>query len=333
MLLLLFVSCKKDETKVIAGTGTAPVLTATQSNLVLSAENAAQTATVFSWTTSSFGYDAAVSYALQVDVTGNNFKAPREVSLANELTKTYTIGDLNDLVNQLGLTPGIAGSIDVRVKATISDNYTPAYSNILKLSVNPYLVVIVYPSLYVPGSYQNWTPATAAKVSSVAGDQSYEGYVNFPDASTQFKFTSDPDFNHVNYGTSSAGTLNVGGGDNLTVTGAGYYLLKANTKTLTYSATKTVWAMIGDAAGSSNVDTPMTYDAVNGVWTVTKPLVVGSFKFRANGADDINFGDYKPANGKLNYGGENIPVTVAGTYKVTLNLSNPGNYTYTLTKQ
>ena len=331
MFILLFMSCKKDETKVVAGIGTAPVLTSTQTSLVLSAGNAAQTAAVFSWTASSFGYSAGVSYAVQIDVTGNNFKAPKEIALGQLLTKTYTVGDLNDVVNQLGLTPGAAGSIDVRIKASISDNYTPAYSNVFKVAVTPYLVAIVYPSLYVPGSYQGWAPATAAKVSSVAGDQSYEGYVNFPDASTQFKFTSDPDFNHVNYGTSAPGTLNAGGGDNLTVTGAGYYLLKANTKTLTYSATKAVWAMIGDAAGSWDADTPMTYDVASGTWTVTKALVVGSFKFRANGAYDLNFGVNK--DGKFVYGGDNIPVTVAGTYKVVLNLSVPGNYTYNLIKQ
>lgn len=333
MFVILFASCKKDETKTVANNGTAPVLTATQSTLVLTKADSAATATAFSWTKSSFGYNAGVSYALQIDLAGNNFKAPTEVALEAGLTKSYTVYDLNSAVVLLGLKTGIAGKIEVRTKASISDNYAPVYSNVLSLTVTPFLVEIVYPSLWVPGSYQGWTPATAAKVSSVANDGTYEGYAYFPDASTEFKFTSAPDFNHVNYGTSSAGTLNVGGGDNLKVAAAGYYLLKANTKLLTYTATKTAWAVIGDATGSWDNETPMTYDVANKVWTITKVLSVGELKFRANGNYDINFGTNKPADGKLVYGGSNIPVTAAGNYKITFNVSVPGNYTYTLAKQ
>jgi len=91
--------------------------------------------------------------------------------------------------------------------------------------------------------------------------------------------------------------------------------------------------MIGDATGSWDNETALTYDATSGTWTITKDLSVGELKFRANGSYDINFGDNTPADGKLKYGGSNIKVTEAGTYKITLNLSTPGNYAYTLAKQ
>ncbi|KIO77571.1 hypothetical protein TH53_08570 [Pedobacter lusitanus] len=329
LLLLLFASCKKDETKTVAGNGTAPVLTASQNNLVLSADHAAQTATVLNWSASSFGYSADIAYAVQIDSAGKNFKAPKEVALAGLLTKTFTVAEINDLANQLGLTSGVAGKVEVRVKASISDKYTPAYSNVLALTVTPYLVVINYPSLYVPGSYQGWDPKSAAKISSVNDDKAYEGYVNFPDATTDFKFTSQGDWNGINYGTSTPGILNAGGGDNLHVDGAGYYRIKADTKALTYSLTKTVWAVIGSATGSWDNETLMTYDATAKVWTITKALTAGEFKFRANGSYDINFGDDK---GKPKYGGDNIKVAADGNYKITLNLSVPGNYAYSVTK-
>lgn len=334
LFLLLFMSCKKDETKTVAGTGTAPVLTATQNNLILSAANETQVATVLNWTASSFGYSADVAYAVQIDSAGKNFKAPKEVALAGLLTKSFTVAEINDLVNQLGLTSGAAGKVDVRIKASISDKYAPAYSNVFSLIVTPYLVVINYPSLFVIGSYQGWTEnsTTSAKVSSVADDKNYEGYVNFPSANTEFKFTSVNNFGGVNYGSSATGTLNQGGGDNIKVTDAGYYLLKADTKALTYSAVKTAWAVIGSATGSWDNETPMTYDVTGKVWTITKSLTAGELKFRANGSYDINFGDNKPANGKPKYGGDNIKVAADGNYKITLNLSVPGNYSYSITK-
>ncbi|RAJ30499.1 SusE domain-containing protein [Pedobacter cryoconitis] len=333
LFLLLFVSCKKDETKIVAGNGTAPVLTATQSTLVLDSANAKKTAVVFNWTASSFNYNAGISYAIQLDVAGNNFSGPKEVALNTALTKTFTVEEINSLINQLGLTPGTPGKIEVRAKASIGDAFSPAYSNVMALTVTPYQIIIDYPSLYVPGSYQGWDFKTAAKISSVNDNKVYEGYINFPDASTDFKFTSQANWNGINYGTSSPGTLNAGGGDNLHTDGAGYYLVKADTKALTYSLTKTVWAVIGTATGSTAAETPMTYDVASKVWTVTKSLAAGSFKFRANGTDAINFGDSKPASGKPVYGGADIPVAAAGNYKIILNLGTPGNYTYSVIKQ
>jgi len=333
LFLLLFVACKKDETKVVAGNGTAPVLTATQSTLVLDSASAKKTAVVFNWTASSFNYSAGIAYSIQVDVAGNNFSGPKEIALNTEVTKTFTVAEINNLINQLGLTPGTAGKIEVRAKASIGASFTPAYSNVLPVTVTPYQIIIDYPSLYVPGSYQGWDFKSAAKISSVNDNKVYEGYINFPDASTDFKFTSQSNWNGINYGTSEPGMLNAGGGDNLHMDGAGYYLIKADTKALTYSLTKTVWAVIGSAAGSSAADTPLTYDAASKVWTVTKILAAGSFKFRANGTDAINLGDSKPASGKPVYDGAAIPVTAAGNYKIILNLSTPGNYTYSLLKQ
>lgn len=80
-------------------------------------------------------------------------------------------------------------------------------------------------------------------------------------------------------------------------------------------------------------ETPMTYSATTNVWTATAVLSAGSLKFRANGSDTINLGDTEDKDGNLASGGTAIPITVAGTYLITMDLSNPGNYSYTLTKQ
>ena len=75
----------------------------------------------------------------------------------------------------------------------------------------------------------------------------------------------------------------------------------------------------------------MTYNKVSKVWTVTANLTQKEMKFRANNAWDINFGD-TGANGSLEYGGDNIKIPSAGNYTITLDLSSPRNYKYTLTK-
>lgn len=333
LLLLTMGACKKDGTQIVAGNGTAPVLSTTATSLVLNKDNAADTIITFNWTTSSFGYQGGVSYALQADIAGNNFKDPAEISLGVNLAEKFTVADLNALAISKKLVAGKTGQLEVRIKAYISDNYTPAYSNVQTITLLPYAIAVSYPALYVIGSYEGWDGANASTIVSVASDQDYEGYINFPDAGTEFKFTSAPDFTHINYGYVSAGVIVAGGGGNIAVTDAGYYLLKANTKTLTYSVTKTTWAVTGDAAGSAAAEAAMSYDATTKVWTLTRTLTAGSFKFRANQSDALTLGDNETPDGKLKYGGNAIPVAAAGNYKITLDLSVPGNYAYSLAAQ
>lgn len=332
LVLLMFVACKKDETKIMAAAGTAPVLTVSTPSIILEEENANETALNFNWTASSFGYNAGVTYALQYDLPGNDFKAPKEVSAANRLTQAFTVAEFNAMANQLGLTPDVATDMELRVKATISDNYAPAYSQVIKVTVTPYLIEIIYPSIYAPGSYQGWAPEKAPKLVSVADDGVYEGYIYMKDAENKFKFTSAPDWNNVNYGSDAAGTLNEGGGADIALNGAGFYSFKVDTKKLTYTAIKTTWGIIGDATGSWDADTPMTFDIESGNWVITKNLSAGNFKFRGNASWDLNYGDNKPANGNLAAGGENIPIAAAGNYRITLKLSTPGNYSYSVEK-
>ena len=115
---------------------------------------------------------------------------------------------------------------------------------------------------------------------------------------------------------------------------AGYYRLRANTALLTYSQERTTWAIIGNATpGGWSTDTPMTYNPTTRKWTVTVTLTAQSapdngLKFRANGGWDLNYGD-NGADGKLEEGGTNISTT-AGTKTITLDLSNPRVYTYTI---
>lgn len=330
MLLLLFTSCKKDETRVVAGTGTVPALTSTApATMVLTEANATANAGVFTWTASSFGFEGSiVSYTLQVGIGGKNFADYKEVAIGSGLTTTVTNATLNSLINQLNATNGVSGKVDVRIKATIAATYPPAYSNVLTYNVNPYQIIIFYPSLYVPGAYQNWIPETAPRVSSVLDDKKYEGYINF---ATAGEFKINPAANWVHsYGTNSLGTIVLDGGGNLSMPVAGYYLLKVNTTELTWSATKTTFSVLGTAVGT---ETAMTFDATTGLWTVTKALTAGTLSFRANGADTIKYGSAATANGKLVADGTAIPVATAGTYKITFNVSIPGNYVYSIVAQ
>jgi hypothetical protein len=334
VLSLSLFACKKDEDIIRVQPGTTPTLGSSASDVVLSEENAESEALTLTWTASDFGFPAAVAYSLQFDSAGSNFATPDSVDLANALTRTYTVKELNDLAIKLGLEPAVAGTIEARIRASVSPNVEPVYSNVVALTVTPYSTEVVVPVLYVPGGYQGWNPATADVIADLNMDNSYEGYIFFPANELQFKITPEPDWDS-DWGDETDGTsgkLKVQGA-NLLVPAEGYYLLKADINALTWSATKTTWGVIGSAtAGGWDADQDMTYDATAKVWKVTLDLTADEIKFRANDDWPINFGD-DGADGSLEYSANsNIKVPEAGRYEIILDLSDPRNYTYSLNK-
>ncbi|GAB3563120.1 hypothetical protein GCM10027578_06250 [Spirosoma luteolum] len=328
--LFTLVSCEKEEDRLTLQPGGTITLTSSAQSVSLTSADAAKDAVTFSWTVPSYGFKAANAYTLQFDKKGGTFASPIEITAGSNLKQAITGADFNTMLLKLGVAPGSAGQVDVRVKSDIAGSTVPSVvSGTTTISGTPYLVVIQYPAIYVPGAYQGWAPDKAPGIVSVKDNKVYEGYIYFKDAS-DFKLTPARNWDN-DFGSAGAGKLKAKG-DNLNVASGGYYLLKADLNALTWSATKTTFGVIGAATPKGwDASTPMTYDESTGTWKVTLALKQDELKFRANDAWDINYGDDK-ADGLLESNGANIKVPAAGNYLVTLNLSSGGNYTYSLTK-
>ncbi|TRX02478.1 SusE domain-containing protein [Flavobacterium gawalongense] len=317
----------------------APVLTAPTAGAayVLKPENAAAQAERFTWKSANYGGDVQVTYAVEMDTKGNEFKTPQSAgSVISENQVSVTVEQLNNAALLLKATPFAPAEFEVRVKAT-AGAAAAMYSNVIGIVVTPYTTE--NPKLWVPGGYAvasgypaDWTPASSPQLSASGyGKVDFEGYVYFNDANAEYKFTSFPEWKGEYAAGATPGTIATSG-DNLKIPAAGYYKFNVDTEKLTYTATATAWGIIGDATPAGwGGSTAMTYNKVAKLWTVTATLSQAEMKFRANDAWDINFGD-DGANGSLEYGGANIKVPSAGTYTITLDLSSPRNYKYTLTK-
>lgn len=195
-------------------------------------------------------------------------------------------------------------------------------------------------NIAVPGNHQGWNPGAAPLLqASVLGKTDYEGFVWLdgdykfiaPDANGVF------DWGNLDWGDdgTSTGTLVSDGESNCVASTAGYYLVKADTEALTYSIEETNWGVIGNATpGGWDTDTNMVYDATSGTWSVTLDLTAqtapdNGLKFRANDDWSLNIGD-NDADGSMEFDGQNIGISVDGNYTVTLDLSNPRAYTYSI---
>ncbi|MCD6332784.1 MAG: SusE domain-containing protein, partial [Bacteroidales bacterium] len=330
--LLIMASCKKEEVGPVLDQVSAPVLTAPAPGalITLTEENAA-TLMTFEWSAADYGFQAAVTYTVQLDQAGNDFATPVDLLKNTKLSGAISYGDLNNLLIAGGYPDGVPSDLEIRVKSYISDKVDDLFSDPVTVGIQPYMVTIDYPVLHVPGSYQGWDPSDENTVIySLKSDNQYEGYVYFADPNTEFKYTQGTTW-AVNWGDTGAdGTLD-SDGDNIKAADAGMYKLNVDLTNLTHTFLKTDWGLIGSATpGGWDSDQDMDWDAENSVLTITLDLVAGDIKFRANDDWAINLGD-NDTNKSLEYEGDNIPVAENGNYTITLDLSGP-IYTYTVTK-
>ena len=330
MMSMVIMSCTKDEVKITASANPTPgALTASATTLVLSKEDATKSAVAFKFTAPSFGYDAAVTNTLQIGVKGSNFASAKEVPFSTGvLTKEYTVGDFNAFLIAMKLKTGESTQVEARLKSQVTEaSVAPIYSPVITLTVTPYTLIIPASYVYVPGDYQGWSPTSADSLASVTSNGIYVGVITFlPTKSFQFKITPKKEW-AVAYGDAGGGNISTTAGDNLTVPSATSYQLTVDLNAKTIAAVPLSWGLIGSATpGGWDNDTDMTFNNGKRIWSLTVDLKVGEIKIRKNNGWDENFGG---SNGTIKAGGDNIPVTVAGNYKVEFDLVNK---TYTLTK-
>jgi starch-binding outer membrane protein SusE/F len=330
--ILVLASCKKEEVGPVISDPTAPAISlpSAGTSLVLSQSHAKDTLT-FEWSAATgYGFTAAVTYKVEMSLPGDDFAHPKVILTTTKLKGIITYGDFNNLLVAAEFTTGVSTDLKLRIAASVSDLVPAVYSTVLVLATTPYLVEVNYPKLSVPGSYQGWAPDKGPYIYSVPDNKKYEGYINFPDAGTQFKFTPQPNWD-TDWGDDGAdGTLDVKGA-NIVAADAGFYKINVNINDLTYTLVKTDWGVIGTATpGGWDSDQNMTFDPVKGKWSITVNLVAGEMKFRANDAWTINLGD-NGGNLSLEYDGSNIVVAAEGNYTITLDLSK-AIYTYVINK-
>ncbi len=326
--LLMLASCKKEGTKVIATNGTSGALQASATTIVLSKADVANTAVTFNLTSANFGYKAAVSNVLQIDVNGDNFAAPKEFTLSpGVLSQSFGVVDFNNLLLKLNLPTGVASQVQARIKSSVSATTAPVYSNVLALTVTPFALVSY---VYVPGAYQGWNPASADSLQSPTGNGIYTGVINYAGADQNFKVTPVKNWNTA-YGDAGGGKVSTSGG-NLVAPAAGNVQVNLDLNANTIVMTPLQWSVIGDATpGGWGSDTDMHFNNGTQTWSVTVTLIGGkAIKFRKNHDWGTNYGSVTTAGVLDQANNNNISIAADGTYIVTIDLNA---LTYTAVKQ
>ncbi|MBC3542284.1 SusE domain-containing protein [Rufibacter sediminis] len=349
--LLVFVfclgllSCEKDEDMVVIQPGTKSLLSATQSALVLTDQDANKDAITFSWTAPDFGYSAAVNYSLEFGVKGTDFANAVVKDYGTSLVKTLKVSELNAIANELKMTGFQKGDMEVRVKAGVGGNYAPTYSDVTALQITPYLSEPPYATLYLVGAATEgaWNENAATPMFRSATDPfvfTYTGYLKADD----FKLLGQLGQWAPSWGSgetangvtklvfrSSTSEADVNNFKSL-IKEAGYHTVTVNLRDMTitvepYDATgKPTFnsiGLVGEFNGWAAPDVKLTKTTVNPhIWSGSITLAKASeLKFRVNEAWDTNWGsstDVTKLYGKGGAGASNIKMA-AGTYKVFFN--------------
>lgn len=340
VLGLLFASCASDisEPKMSANPS-APVaanVVVPDSFIVTRADSLIR----FSWSAADFGFASSTTYTVQVSDSSKFSGHVGNLFTTQKLSGGAKVSDVNTLILAWNYSIGKPVTVYYRVAASVVSSVAPVYSTAKTTTLTPYDAVINYPMVYVPGSYQGWSPgATNGRLYSYGFNSQYSGIVRLIDAtatSAQFKITSNPDWNHTNWG----GTLTAAGNDysgSLNPTGDNFqaknacYAIAVDITALTISLTKTDdWGIIGSAVPpydwSKSVQ--LFYNGQRKVWEITADFHAGELKFRANDAWTLNYGS-NANDGNLQAGGSNIPLATAGNYTIRF---DPVKLTYTAKK-
>lgn len=235
----LLASCEKEEDKVTLNMSASPQLTASATTANITAATASQPAVTYTWTAANFGYPAAVTYTLQFAKKGTNFAKVQEYNVGTELSKSFTIGELNALYNGLDCNIGavVSTPLDVRVKASVGNAVNPTYSALAGITAAP------YQAQSAPAD--QW----AVIGSATPGGWDKDTFMSFDYCSRTYKVTVAMTANEFKFRANGGWATNLGGpatglepnGPNIAVTQAGNYeiVLDMNAKPKpTYTITK-----------------------------------------------------------------------------------------------
>lgn len=298
-------------------------------------EELTNTIITVTWNDADYAVPTAINYIVEFAKTGTSFAEPFLAGSTSNTNLSWNITEFNGAAVSAGLTPFLEEGLDIRVTSSVGSlNSTPQVSEIITVYVTPFTTDL--PKIAVPGNHQGWDPASAPTLAASAfGQTDYEGYIWLDG---EYKFVAPNETGGFFWGNtdwgddgSSTGKLVEADEVNCTTT-TGYYFVKADTDKLTYSATSVNWGIIGAATPTGwDSDTDLIYDAATQTLAIDIHLVPGAFKFRGNnewGAFDLGTED---ADGILTSGGDLTFGGSEGDYHVVLDLSNPREYTYSIT--
>lgn len=321
--VLALTSCSDDITTPVLQLQQAAKLNAiTPAEVTFTKDNSAEQFPEISWEKANYGNGAVVNY--EVVVTNNTSKKSVVIGETSDNKLNLTNSEMNALLAKAGAYPGQTYDFTVSLVSKAFTAYSDAAQNTVTFKATPYdpnTDNIDWNYAYVAVGYPEWDYTTAYLIGDPDGDGIYKGWVQLEGA-TSFAILDGKDVTKV-----------MASDQPITDAKKGFVEISVDEDGNVAFSDIAKWGIIGDAtSGGWTSDTELEYDSNTRLWTAVTILNDKEFKFRANKEWAINYGIDGITQDGLIFGGDNIKVQTAHAYIVTLNLTNAGKYTYSLTE-
>lgn len=342
IMLLAFIGCSDDKDKVFYNPDgiETNTLGAVKDSYFLNQDEASKVIDTFRWGKLDFGYQAAITYVLQIDLQGKEFANPQEVTSTSRLEADVTVEALNKSMLALQRTYKFVHAtqqeVEFRVLGRISEATEGIHSNALPSKVTPYFT---FPKVWIIGDYCGWDHGSTQFLYAFDDEKPnrLEAWVDFNDkAANGFKLTGAADWDNGNWGVKEGQSVEPeakeivlwddGGSQDIKAYSRRFYKLGFDKNSLTvynlYSMDS--FGILGSALDN---ELEMSFDEKEQEFTITTTFKKGDIRFRADKKEgDLSFGKGS-ADGKLAQG--NTPISVdAGMYTIKVNINNPADFNY-----
>ncbi|GAA4342631.1 SusE domain-containing protein [Flaviaesturariibacter amylovorans] len=193
LLLSVLWSCKKQENRVVLESVQPVALTGSLPNnatVPMAYADRAQTALTLNWTNPNYRFNTglssqSVSYRIEIDTVGNNFKWSRKQTflVTGGTSRSFTQEELNTLMlTGMRLVPEIPHKLEIRVMAYIGNEAAMQVSNTLTYTLTPFSTP---PAVAPPASGKLFLTGSAAPLSWMSGGDPEASAVNAGQRFTQ----------------------------------------------------------------------------------------------------------------------------------------------------
>ena len=308
------------------------VVESVESVLILDKENPGEMIDLLVWESARLVYGEEVSYTVMASVGENKVKV---ASGLDGNSFSLTADELNEVAVSAGAVEEQASDVTFSVLACCESIPEGIASNGVVINITTY--VATFPeTLYIPGSYQGWNPASAPTLKlskSVKGQ--YEGFVDLRTddmSDVQFKFSPFPEWkDDFSFGEIEVTKFGEGNWAHVTGKGivsdnivcpSGIYYMKVSKKFNTIELVQVERLSLIGGFNSWSADEDLIFDPAKNTWSTVEPIEMTNgteYKIRFNHDWTYSFGGKES---EITFGGENIAFEKAdGKYLFVLNVA------------